>query len=146
MLAKIAKDLGIAPPNISKQLAHDPEYKQARELGAELRMDRSYSLMAELAERTTDEVLMEGKEAAQALGNLARAREASWKAAAWFAEREFPHRWGQRTQLTIDQKVTVEIAMTDDLVSALQEIRSVSPVIEGCTIPAQSDDKLLISE
>ena len=101
MLHKIAQSLGIAAPNISKHLASDPEYVQARELGAELRLHKAYERMEECAageiiedEDSGEKILIERG------GKLARARDAAFKAAAWFAEREFPERWGNKTQVT----------------------------------------------
>ena len=83
LLNTIAADLGITHAAISQQLAKDPEYRKARETGVEARLERQYGKMAAAEDALT----------------LARARE-SFKAASWFAEREFPARWGNRTQIT----------------------------------------------
>lgn len=100
MLADIAHDLGVKPPNISKHLAKDPEYQAARELGAEIRLDRAYKRVEEIAQLGVDENgQINGITSEQ--GNLARVRESALKAAQWFAEREFPHRWGKTTELHV---------------------------------------------
>ena len=101
MLDEVAQSLGIAAPNISKHLARDPEYQQAREIGAEIRLHQSRTALGKLANVSDDIGLHKGQ------GNLARVREARLRADQWFAEREFPHRWGQRQQ--IDVTVVVEV-------------------------------------
>ena len=99
LLDDIASDVGIAAPNISKHLATDPDYRQARQIGAQLRLERAYSLLAEC-----------GKDAASAAnGNLVRARDALWRASAWFAEREFPDAYGQRVTAQVDASLTVHV-------------------------------------
>ena len=127
MLQTIAKRLSIAPANISKHLADDPEYRKAREIGAELRLHLAFERMNECAEgeiiedqESGERVLIETK------GNLARAREAAFRAAAWFAEREFPHRWGQKQQITV---VFVDLiaALTDARHRAEKPIESIAP-------------------
>ncbi len=102
MLQQVAKSFGIAAPNISKHLANDPDYKQAREIGTELRLHLAFQRMDECAEgqiiedeESGEKVLVESK------GNLARAREAAFRAAAWFAEREFPAKWGKQAEVQI---------------------------------------------
>lgn len=83
LLKQVAADLGITHAAISQQLAQDPEYKTAREIGAEARLENEYERI----------------EAAPDALTLARARE-TFRAASWFAEREFPARWGQKSQVT----------------------------------------------
>jgi hypothetical protein len=82
-LSVVAADLGVTPGAISQYLSHDPDYRAAREIGAEIRLERQYEQIL-----SADDQL-----------KLARARE-GFRAAAWFAEREFPQRWGQRSELT----------------------------------------------
>ena len=96
MLHRVAKLLGVQAPAISKHLSKDPEYIQARETGAELRLHLAYERIDECAEGETIEEEDGQKVRIAARGNLAHAREAAFKAAAWFAEREFPERWGQK--------------------------------------------------
>jgi len=73
----IAADLGVSGPAITQNLSKDPEYIAARLEGAEKRMQEDYKGI---------------RNSADAL-SLARARE-GFKASSWFAEREFPDRWG----------------------------------------------------
>jgi len=97
-LDKIADSLGVAAPNISKHLATDPEYQAARELGTELRLLRSTNKLASVAAKGFDQQSGEPIGLSKAQGNLARVIEAELRANQWFAEREFPDRWGQRQQ------------------------------------------------
>src|SRR5512146_1922822 len=89
----IAPRLDVTPAAISQYLSHDPEYVQAREIG-----------MAQKIEACEQEV-----ESATTPLNLARARE-RFRIVSWRAEREFPHRWGQRTQVdvTVDLGATIQ--------------------------------------
>lgn len=92
LLLHIAEKLGCSPAAISQQLAKDPEYRQARETGAELRLEKQYQALVE-----ADDHL-----------KVARAREA-FRAAAWFAEREFPERWaGKGLQVVVSQAIDPE--------------------------------------
>lgn len=91
-LQLIADDYSVTPGAISQYLSQDPEYKAARENGAEIRLEHQYQKID-----TADDAL-----------NLARARE-GFRAAAWFAEREFPHRWGAKQQ--IEHSGTVSLAV-----------------------------------
>ena len=75
----VAQKLGVSVPAICQQLAKDEEYRRAREAGAQVRLDKQYEKM----ENAPDSL------------SLARARE-TFKAASWFAEREFPEKWGQK--------------------------------------------------
>lgn len=127
-LDRVADQLGIAAPNISKHLANDPEYQLAREVGAELRLHRAASKLQSIAEKDEKEILELDRAAASALGNLARAREASFRAAAWFAEREFPHRWGQKQEVTHTVVPVLNITL-----SPLQASES-----KGITVDCQS--------
>lgn len=130
MLRSIAKSLGIAAPSISKQLSDDPEYRQAREIGAELRLELAYLRMDECAE---GEVVEEDGERIriETKGNLARAREAAFKAAAWFAEREFPARWGSKQQVSVT---------TLDLNAVLAAMSEGESVVGNVVTSPQTDD------
>ena len=139
MLQVIAQRLGIAAPNISKHLADDPEYRKAREIGAELRLHLAYTRMDECAEgelvesETGEKVLVESK------GNLARAREAAFRAAAWFAEREFPHRWGQKQTVTVNQGITLDGALDQIAGAVLDRMKVVSDQSTGQEGQIESD-------
>jgi hypothetical protein len=96
-LVDIASDLGVTRSAISNQLLDEPEYRAARESGALARIEKW-------------EQHIEGmnckEEAAQV--SLARARE-MLAHARWRAEREFPGRWGQKNETTVDARLTIEI-------------------------------------
>jgi len=109
-LTDIARALGYAThAGISRQLANDPEYRQARETGAECRLDQREREMEQSDESVT----------------VARARELLSQAR-WRCEREFPERWGTKgTTINIqvnvgqaDQQLAASIA---DLIPALQQ-------------------------
>ncbi len=85
MLKAIASDLGVTPGAISNALHADPEYRQARQIGAEVRLEEEYIGIKEAA----------------SMSDISRARE-GFRAATWFAEREFPERWAQRTHVTVE--------------------------------------------
>ena len=84
MVSEVAESLGVTGPALSMQLASDPAYQAARQHGAQARLDQQY-----LAIIGSEDAL-----------TLARARE-GWRAASWFAEREFPERWGMSNKLTV---------------------------------------------
>lgn len=83
--AAIARQYGVTKQAIYKRFRGRQDYQQARELGAEARVDEAVDAIREAVEPVS----------------LARARE-HFKAVAWQAEREFPHRWGQRTHVTVE--------------------------------------------
>jgi len=88
-LIDIAKGLGLTShAAISLVLSKDPEYQLAREIGAESRLEQ----------RETE------LEASQDPLTLARARELL-SHARWRAEREFPHRWGQKQEVTVKETI-----------------------------------------
>lgn len=81
----LAESLQVAPEAISQVLAKDPEYKLAREIGAERRLEKYQDGLDQSADALS----------------LARARE-GFKAQAWRCEREFPARWGAKNTQTLD--------------------------------------------
>jgi hypothetical protein len=85
--AHIARDLGVTKQSLHRKIRELPDYPQAREIGCEVRLD---DCLAEFEDVDT--------KAETAMADLARARE-RFKAVAWHAEREFPHRWGQRSEV-----------------------------------------------
>lgn len=90
--SRIAQELGVHKSAISHRYQGKPEYLQAREQGAEVRLEEAEMQIIEASDPF----------------NLARAREA-FRAVAWRCEREFPNRWGQRTQ------VSVTVGLSDEL-------------------------------
>ena len=129
LLDQIAQSYGIAAPNVSKHLAQDPEYRQARMLGAELRLERAYQAIEDVAALGTDQDgTIIGVNAN--MGNLARIRYDSLKAAQWFAEREFPERWGQRTQVSLSGSL-------GELITQVSQ-RQLEHVIDAEVLPADT--------
>lgn len=92
-LSDIAADLGLRTHSaIINALGSDPEYLAAREIGAEAKMDTREKELEGAAESVT----------------VARARELL-SHARWRAEREFPARWGQKTEAKVDATLTVNV-------------------------------------
>lgn len=127
LLKSITQNLGCNVTQISKHLANDPEYQKAREIGAERRLERAYERLDECAEgEVVEDQKTGGKILIENHGNLARAREAAWRAAAWFAEREFPDRWGGKSvQVTINVGAAVDSQLAgraEEVLAALQQV------------------------
>ena len=114
-LTDIAQSLGISQPAISKVLASDPDYLAARETGTLVRIERWEGAL-EAIERETAPVI------------VARVRE-GLSHARWRAEREFPQRWGQRTQIDV----------TIDLGGALAEIAARRQARAGVSLGVSGD-------
>ena len=124
LLSQIARELGVTPAAISQQLAKDPEYRAARQNGAQARLDQQY----------------ENLESADDALKLARARE-TFRAAAWFAEREFPEQWGQtnKLQVTNEPLSDVDRALLGDASALLHVFRE--KIIEAEPLPSLPVDK-----
>lgn len=75
----IAKSLGVAKSAITQRFGKLPEYKKAREIGQEVRLDEKYDAL----EDAGDDL------------NLARAREIPLRQEVFRAGVEFPDRWGR---------------------------------------------------
>lgn len=106
-IAEIARRFNVQAPAISKHLANDPEYRAARETAAELRLDeREHEL------EKCPSIMTEISRAGTLLSHQR-----------WRCEREFPHRWGQHSTVSV----------TVDLGASLQAIseRLQGRVIEG---------------
>ena len=89
------------------QLTADPEYQAAREFGAESRLESSRKALANIAELGEYDGVILG--ISTNVSNLARVRAERLKADQWFAEREFPHRWGQKSELKVDATISVQL-------------------------------------
>lgn len=83
--SKIAEELGVHKSALYHRYAGLPRYLQAREHGAEVRLEEAERQIEEAPDPFT----------------LARARE-RFRAVAWRAEREFPARWGQKNHVTVE--------------------------------------------
>mgnify|MGYP001605672671 CR=1 FL=1 len=105
-LTDIAASLGLKTHSaIVNRLGNDPEYIIARETGAEARLE---------ARERDLEGAMESVTVARADKLLGHAR--------WRCEREFPHRWGAKQQLTVEHRVTVDERLAGDLASLLGRV------------------------
>ena len=99
MLQDIGKMYACTPSAISGMLAADPEYRAARERGAEVRLHAAFCRVRECGDTAQD---ADGNTIFP-LAKLASAREAEFRSAAWFGEREFPERWGRQDRLLVDK-------------------------------------------
>ena len=83
----ISTSMGLERSAISQRYRNDPDYKLAREIGMDTQLE---------------DMLNELKAAGDNI-NLARVREILLRRLEWRAEREFPHRWGPKTHVTVEQ-------------------------------------------
>ena len=114
-ISDIARSFSVTPSALIQQLSGDPEYKAAREAGAEVRLTGHYSGIG-----LANDVL-----------SLARARE-GFKAASWFAEREFPERWGQKGASITINTTNVDQAV---IVSASDLLETVAQKRHAAVLP-----------
>ena len=117
-LHDIARDLQIKSPNISKHLASDQEYKEARELGVSVRLSKAKKAIEEIADLGVDGETGEIVGITQNQSNLARVRAERLKAEQWFAEREFPEKYAQKQQVNVN--VTADVS--DRLLRARERV------------------------
>ncbi len=123
-LTDIAHSLGYKDHSaIVHRLKDDPEYPIAREIGVEARMEARESEMESATESVT----------------VARARELL-SHARWRAEREFPHRWGNKTEVTHELGQSFEMLLAD--ISAKRQANAVQQdrVIDGESHYVKSED------
>lgn len=123
--SSVAASLGVHKSALSHRYKAKNEYVEARETGTEVRLNDLEAEIAalskplpkpELSDEPTDTELRRYKvelknwqmDHAQREFNLACARE-RYRAVSWRAEREFPHRWGAKTQVSGDLSITVQI-------------------------------------
>ena len=116
----IARSLGLTPGAVTHQLGEDPAYKAARQAGADRRLTEDYGDL---------------RGASDAF-KLARAREC-FRASSWFAEREFPERWGSKAI-----NVTVNTTNVDQavIVSASDLLETVAQKRHAAVLPASELD------
>lgn len=103
---KVSESLGLERSTVSQALRNDPDYQAAKELGMECRLDDALALI----EQAGDDI------------NLARAREILARRLEWRAEREHPHRWGQREQRQAGPAVAIQINLRRDA-AGQQEVK-----------------------
>jgi hypothetical protein len=116
LLRDIASSLDVSPAAISQVLSKDPQYLAARESGIEQQLEQWQACI----------------EHAQDPLNLARGREA-FRAAAWRGEREFPHRWGAKQEVTVDVRVTIDSTVLEQANTLIGQYKEIA-------LPAQDDE------
>ena len=116
MAVSIAQELGVSRQALSQQLKKIPDYRSAIEEGIESMLDDGLSEMSSAPD--LDSV---------------RACEARLRRIEWRAEREFPHRWGNKQQIDLTGAVNVEHLVALKAESLLESIRATQQceVIEG---------------
>ena len=119
LLRQISAQNGVSKQALSQALMDDPAYERAKFLGMRSRMEEQY------------EAIINAQDAI----DIARAREA-FRAASWFAEREYPAQWGNKQTIT---QVTVDASqlLGKDASDLLSHVRSRRPAI---TIDQSPDD------
>lgn len=124
----VAKSLGIAHSNISKHLANDPDYKLAREIGTEVRLNTLRRNLSSVRQAGFQDGIPVGLDKDK--GTLARVCYLELQGEQWFAEREFD-RWKPKSD--IKQEVTHKLQLDDAelarRVASLMQSRGL--VIEG---------------
>ena len=120
-LTEIASKLGLTHSAISKQLASDPDYQQAKIIHHATRLDN-----AEMALECSEDQF-----------TLARARELH-KAYSWRASVEVARLWGNKQELTVNQ-VTVDInGLLDQRMARIAS--SVSNTVDSTCSQVETDD------
>lgn len=114
--AHIARELGVCKAALHYKLRDDPNYQSAREIGTEIRLDH---WLAGIEEAADDGDL-----------NLARAKEVALRRLEWRAEREFPHRWGAKQQMSVNLPPALDAALAGLAIDLLGKIAANSRVIE----------------
>lgn len=114
-LSRIAQSLGCTDGAISHVLHSDPDYIAARQIGAISRVEREYRAICS----ATDQI------------SISRARE-GFRAAAWFAEREFPERFGGGLKVHVDQ-----IPSEDQLRAKIAALVAAEPSLLGRLVGGQ---------
>lgn len=131
--AHIAPELQVTKQALQYRLRNHPKYQEAREVGCELRLDRVMAKLASIqippapnpADYDEDAYKLAYRawkmESARIEFDLARA-EKEWRTVAWQAEREFPHRWGQKTEAKVDASITVRVERIGKLINDIQDV------------------------
>lgn len=95
-LKDLSAQTGVDKRRLSEQLRKHPDYTAAKEASIEIQLDDAQNAI-ESAREATD---------------IARARE-RFRAAAWRAEREFPHRWGAKQEITHELGQSFEALLSE---------------------------------
>lgn len=107
LASHIAVELGVHKSAIYHRYEDRADYKQAREYGMQVRVEEADSAIA-----TAPDVF-----------TLSRAREC-FRAVSWRAEREFPHRWGQKQQVLVGVAPTIDASLLGVASELLSRIAS----------------------
>ena len=104
--ANIARELEVSRPALHYKISGHPEYQLCREIGMDIRLD-------------------DGLEKVQAATDLnsARMEEVKLRRLEWRAEREFPHRWGQKQVLAVIP-ISMDTALAGRAVELLDAVLS----------------------
>ena len=110
----IATSLSVSRPALFYKLRDHPEYQLCREIGMDGNLDaRLENVMA------ADDL------------NSARMEEVKLRRLEWRAEREFPHRWGQKQQVSVGLPPTIDAALVglaSELLAKLAQNQALPPV------------------
>lgn len=127
-LSDIAPGIDATPSQISRALKSDPDYRDAIESGFHARLDRAE----------------DGIEQASDQCDVARAR-ALFTSIAWRAEREFPERWGAKSEVKHTGAVTVDYTVKFDAIELLNSVAQTTitgqaeRIIEQTTVDNDSE-------
>lgn len=153
----IAPELGVTKQALHYQIRKHPRYREAREMGWELRMDNAMAQFDKLGvprpplkplggpdPEIAATQLAEWKQAYQlwkdelrcSAFDLARV-ESYFKSISWQAEREFPERWGQRQQTNINIDLGSALQLLSERIQERNSAVQQTPVIEGKTLDNQ---------
>ena len=116
MAVRIAQEYGVSKQALHQRLSKLPDYKLVREVGIEVQLDEGLAGISE----------------AQDLDSV-RTREVQLRRLEWCAEREFPHRWGAKQEVTHQLGETFE-AMIDRVESR----RAATNGIGAAQLPAET--------
>lgn len=150
--AHIAPELGVTKQALHYQIRKHPKYREAREMGCELRIDQAMAQFDALkiprpplkplpdaeADATTIQArLDQWKQDYQtwkdglrlSTFDLARV-ESQFRAICWQAEREFPEKWGGKSAITVNI-LAADTLIAADLGDLLKDVTSKSRVIDA---------------
>ena len=105
--ARLAKEYDVSRPAMYYKLKDHPEYQMCREIGMHGLLDDGLQAVA----------------AAPDL-NSARMEEVKLRRLEWRAEREFPHRWGQKQQVLVGVAPTIDASLLGVASELLSRIAS----------------------
>ena len=116
--ARIAQELGVTKAALYFHLKEHPEYQACREISTDSRLDDGLEKLA----LTTDLT-------------LARTEEVKLRRLEWRAEREFPHRWGAKQQVTVTTAPVFVIHVSGDSIPVLDVTDDVEDAEDAEVLP-----------